>query len=642
MQIDTTKPTIAGSNHPRIDHMDTASARCESPRRVTVDESTLENVPELELSVLVPPQKHTEAREEQAYRHLNGPDAHTPGRYDTDDEMDDSAIDDLRAEAIKMDNRPHVLFRLRRPWRLSNYGLFAHFLLRGFVASCCLGVLYSLLQGVLAIKGNVYSTAQTTIVLPLALKFIFGFLSDSFPIYGYRRRSYAIIGWTIAAANLLLLALLFHEPVGFYCFDGTSYDQTRICNPQAQENAHFFILMLTAVYFGLVIADAAADGLVVEICQAQTGPSPADLQMFSLILDALGSIVAYFFLGLCFNGHRHLGIFDWELSLRTIMYLLSALCMTAALGWLWLVSSEVAVELRPGEQAIHARAASTKCMFLLDVLCSHGFSLFVIYNLLATTLTAMSPPCESQVWAYVVRVENMQAQGADLVNSILTAVALELVRRFFLDSGWRQLVVWSTCISVLLSIPVVTVTVYDLQRSQYIFLFQEIFEKVPISVVFLVCKIASTHLAPRGQEATVSGLVSSTQALSYPLGRGIANSFYGIVPVLVTDRWDSQGALAQPANYISDTHEFRNILFAGYVCMYLLFVSSSALVYMLPAGRYAAYRVQNTPLHKHRMWIGLSTAALIVVSFVASGVLSLGAVLPQLSCKAFFGGDGKC
>ena len=79
-------------------------------------------------------------------------------------------------------------------------------------------LLVGILQGLSGPLINVYpldlnatEAQQTTIStlksLPASLKLIFGFVSDNFPILGYRRKSYMMIGWGLAAFSYGFLVL---------------------------------------------------------------------------------------------------------------------------------------------------------------------------------------------------------------------------------------------------------------------------------------------------------------------------------------------------------------------------------------------------------------------------------------------------
>ncbi|KAH9142723.1 hypothetical protein AeNC1_019487, partial [Aphanomyces euteiches] len=104
-------------------------------------------------------------------------------------------------------------------------------------------------------------------------------LSDCFPIFGYRRKSWILIGWTITMVSLIVM---FSSSLGDpYCNvekatkEGHSkacsaiYSQTtarykKYFNLDAPNNGTMFIMLSVLVSFGYVMADCAADAMVVE------------------------------------------------------------------------------------------------------------------------------------------------------------------------------------------------------------------------------------------------------------------------------------------------------------------------------------------------------------------------------------------
>jgi hypothetical protein len=70
------------------------------------------------------------------------------------------------------------------------------------------------------------TTMFTLRFLPASLKIVFGFLSDSVPIMGYRRKPYMIIGWIIASLSQLILIfasnLHFNPSAGRQCFGAST------------------------------------------------------------------------------------------------------------------------------------------------------------------------------------------------------------------------------------------------------------------------------------------------------------------------------------------------------------------------------------------------------------------------------------
>jgi len=79
-----------------------------------------------------------------------------------------------------------------------------------FSVGLMIGGSISLLYPVLVVKGGAQASlmaASTAIIMLFwSYKIFFGFLSDCFPIFGYKRKPYMIIGWMFCASVLVLLA----------------------------------------------------------------------------------------------------------------------------------------------------------------------------------------------------------------------------------------------------------------------------------------------------------------------------------------------------------------------------------------------------------------------------------------------------
>lgn len=106
---------------------------------------------------------------------------------------------------------------------------------------------------------------QTTIaavaMLPCTFKILFGFASDQLPLFGYRRKGYMWIGWsisTIVMAALLLkkdLTMNWHE-------DGT------VTIPENAPSIQQLSLSFLIFGIGFWLADVMGDSIVVSIIQA--------------------------------------------------------------------------------------------------------------------------------------------------------------------------------------------------------------------------------------------------------------------------------------------------------------------------------------------------------------------------------------
>ncbi|KAI9982617.1 hypothetical protein PInf_008589 [Phytophthora infestans] len=78
-----------------------------------------------------------------------------------------------------------------------NIGLLAQYAAVGMVYGMLPATIYPFLQQYLNCTGAQVTTASTLVVFPWSFKCFYGILSDCFPIFGYRRRPYMLLGWGI-------------------------------------------------------------------------------------------------------------------------------------------------------------------------------------------------------------------------------------------------------------------------------------------------------------------------------------------------------------------------------------------------------------------------------------------------------------
>lgn len=100
---------------------------------------------------------------------------------------------------------------------------------------------------------------------PWFIKPVWGFLSDAFPLFGYRRRSYLILANLLGAVGWVGLAVLTRGPVSALMF-----------------------LLLTN--FGLAFGDVIVDAIVVELARKESTERAGSLQSLCWGSRAVGSI----------------------------------------------------------------------------------------------------------------------------------------------------------------------------------------------------------------------------------------------------------------------------------------------------------------------------------------------------------------
>ena len=81
------------------------------------------------------------------------------------------------------------------------------------------------------------AAAASLTTLPWSFKILFAMLTDGVPIRGYRRRPYMVVGWSLTAVMLLVLACV-PLPEPYYCIEpetGAYLIDQMPCNPAAAE-----------------------------------------------------------------------------------------------------------------------------------------------------------------------------------------------------------------------------------------------------------------------------------------------------------------------------------------------------------------------------------------------------------------------
>ena len=552
------------------------------------------------------------------------------------------------------------------PMGIGNFAMPLHYFMSGALQSIFNGVLYASLMGTMGVKGHVYLTATITVNMPWCMKIVFGFISDWFPIMGYRRKYYCMIGWVLVSVVSVMFACLFTEPTPYYCFseDG-GYNESRVCNPDARLLSGWVVLSMACNMLGLTIAESAADGLLVECCQRkqETTRHGGTLQVDCFIIRIFGMASGSCLLAFLFNSKRHLGFFSWDLGLNSIALGVSGIAVAMVFIWWMLSSADQMQALRvpccasfASHQEIVATSpcsdwnhntSFTRCqvakdmfMQLLRLASTPKFLMFFVYQLLAPTISAMIPPTTDMIRRYWAGVQQLQQQLSEIATLLFYLCVLMVVRKVCIDKNWRALVTLSVVTSSIVGTSVCTLTATDVVRNQYFFLSGGLFESLPMACNFLVSTLASIQLAPKGHEATIYGLTATMHALAPSIARALSNWLYGFIPITVTGDGDSFGILSDPSEYIEDSTSFRFVVVTAILLNNVITLCSLLALPLLPKNgahiRSMNSPIQNTP-KKCTAWFTCATCGSVsLLSFV----LVFMAISPGSSCLKIVGGEG--
>ena len=490
---------------------------------------------------------------------------------------------------------------------------------------------------------------------PWALKFVFGFLSDRFPLVGFKRRSYAMLGWALSAAATGFIAIAFEEPLPYYCVQlqgNQHYDTGSVCNPHASANVMQIVIPLTLATLGGVTSTAAADGLMVECAQhGATAQARANYPVACLMARTVGMISASCFLAVCLGSPIYLGNAAWDIGINNAMFVCCGVSLASVLFWALLAQADrpqphhvnccsVAPALNGAYAHSYCNEAHRRLADTMELFSAEGFFAFVSYNLFAPAMVAFVPPTDGPMRRYWAQVGQAQHQGAKAATAVFFLITLALFQRCVAGTSWRALVCWATVAAVVIDTTIQIVVATDTSRNQYLYVLQDPASALPPAALYLVATLGCVEMAPQGQEATVFSLVTSAHSVVTPLAGAMANAFYSQLPFWISGNRLHVGALTLSKNYTEDTVWFQGIVCISVSTAALVTLSSLGLLPLLPRNEQNAGKLRVTPRTPRHAALGVILCAMLGICFVAGVTLGIMAIVPAMSCMQFLGGRG--
>ena len=481
------------------------------------------------------------------------------------------------------------------------HALYAQYFVVGIVSSALPATLYGFFLNYLAVDAYVYATAAQVIALPWSFKICFGMLNDCFPLRGYRRKPYMTIGWLICTMSLLAIAVHGMPQAGQRSASG------------------WFSSMMALAAAGYIMADVAADGLVVGLAKQEDIAVRGTLQSNVYLVRTLGSVVAALLVGLGMNGHEYNGEFSWSLSFTQVCV---ALAIPSAV---MVIISWYGIHDERSNQTMSAQAYLQECYKLLS---QKGMFYLSLYSLAHGSIGGINTTAGGNVAKVWANVKVMQSSLFGIVGAIIFAGGLHLVKTRLLHVNWRHTIVATTVCLTILDGVFTFCTIYNVIRNQYFYLGETIVVMVPAAARFMVTTLVVVEIAPDGQEGVTYGLLTTLHNLGGPVAQAISNSLFArFTP-----------SLSNAANYVRDSLAVRNAVAQSYALSYGMGLVALLLLPLLPSQKKEAReRMLEWPAHTK---YAKGTIALTVSAWIYSVTMNMLAMFPQTQCLTFVGGEG--
>mmetsp|Transcript_32765 Transcript_32765/g.76572 ORF Transcript_32765/g.76572 Transcript_32765/m.76572 type:complete len:579 (+) Transcript_32765:76-1812(+) len=506
-------------------------------------------------------------------------------------------------------------------YEFRNIGFLLQYFAVGIIYGGLPATIYGFFLGFLNVPGYVYATAAVVTTMPWSFKLFFGFLNDCFPILGYRRKPYMVLGWTLCFLTLLVLGTK-PLPKPYFCVapDG-NFDKDQICNEEARWAGGEFACLMCLAALGYVVADVAADGLMVEFAQREPQEKRGTTQTTIYLVRTIGSIVATAVVGIGMNGKEYNGTFDFTLRFNQVMLIFSIPAgLMIPVSW-FLVKDTPVQEGQRRSLRQYLRQAwalmTHKAVFMV-----------VMWNFWEAVIGRINTTASGLVKSEWAGVKNFQNQLFSLVSLMVFSYGLHIVKKRFLHCSWRKMLLGTGIFLNVMDGTLAFLTTYDIVRNQYFYLGEQILDDIPAAANFVIGTFIVVELADQGVEGLTYGLLTTVANLGNPFSRAIGNQIFGLF----------RPNLSDSANYRSDTPEFRNTVALSFLLSYGFSFASFLLLLLIPDQKEEAQR-------RKKAWGSRSTYGVITIvllAFAMSYALTINfmTMIPATACLEVVGGSG--
>ncbi|KAG3121725.1 hypothetical protein PI125_g12 [Phytophthora idaei] len=500
-------------------------------------------------------------------------------------------------------------------------GLLAQYAGVGFLAGIIPGVIYPVLQGYLNAEGTIVVSATVLVQIPWCYKMFFGVISDCFPILGYRRRPYMVLGWVFCVVILFIMAAM-SVPDPYYG-DSSMHDieeedwtaeQIASINENASSSAGKYVVPMMLASFGYLLCEVAADAMVVEYAQRepieQRGRVQTAVYAVKTSFTALGAAVIAFFM----NGEEYAGSFDFSLTFQQLMLISGIICAPLVfVSWFLLHEDRVTDNPAFGEYMSS----------FWTLLQKRAIYQIVAYKFFSGVFNSFNIVSSSNIKLYWVHATPFNNSFMTIVGTVFYAITLALTGKYGLDWNWRTIIIITMCGALSIDAFMAMLTVWDVVRNQWFWLGVPMIEYLPDGIRFMIATYVVVELAEPGHEGALYGLLTATTNLTTPFGRSIAKLVNAQFHVWLKD-------------IEADTYVVRHdVTITIWIC-YCMKLLSLAFLPLLPRQKAETQELKRTGGSSRIM--GIFTVGYLAFAIVWATLVNLLSMYETTMCWKITGG----
>ncbi|EGZ28292.1 hypothetical protein PHYSODRAFT_248487 [Phytophthora sojae] len=503
-------------------------------------------------------------------------------------------------------------------------GLIAQYAAVGFIDGLLPNVIYPFLQNYLNIPGSETTTASVLVQLPWSFKVFYGIVSDCFPIRGYRRRPYMVMGWILTLLMVLEMVL---TPEGQPYFTDPAYRNVKpedytpeiiaTINYDAANQGSKYIVPMMACVFGYLMADVCADAIVVELAQREPLEIRGRTQTVIYTTRYLFNIIALILVAFCFNGDEYGGDFDFSLSFPMLMLVVGIMLIPMVpVTWFFIYE-----EQRPD---YHKNFKHYMCE-LWDIVQTRAVYQYVAYQFFSGIFAMFTYVSSYPIQTNWANVSPLEEKIAGFCTTGMFAIAVWFSGNYGRDWDWRRTAAVTMICNVTLDAVVKLLTIWDVVRSPYFWLGIPILQQIPQGIIYIVGSFIIVELSTEGHEGAMYGLLTTVYNLATPFAAAITRNVDGQYD-LSTERIQN------------DSYGVRHDVTITVFIMWGANLFSLVFLCMLPRQKEQTQVMKRLGGSSYLM--GVVTVAYLTFSLIWSVMTNIMSIFDSTACLVIAGGEG--
>ncbi|RLN44604.1 hypothetical protein BBO99_00003660 [Phytophthora kernoviae] len=488
-------------------------------------------------------------------------DLKTPEDYD----------EDIESGALRAGGAPSI-------WSMRNIGVLVSFCCVTVVYGMSLSILYAVMNNYLYMSGLLVATAKALVQIPRVLRVFLSALSDIYPIFGYRRRPYMVIGWSVAFVACFIMAVI---PLGDPYYEDASLEdidladmtseQLALVHTDAPHQGTKFIFLFMLANLGAVIAYGPTYGIFIELSQREPEHIRGRLQTNVFMVRNALAIVTAFLTGLCLNSTEYGGTFSWSIGFNGIMWICTAVCLIT-IPFCWFCVAEEKVE--------QTKSIGTFYKEIYEVIQQQPFYRLFIFRYFTKILGSVSVTASSNIQSIYAQVTPLNDGLAACLSQVLVVAGIFSIKKWGLQWNWQYLAIFSQLFAVFVDAFPTYFTIWNVFRSQWFWLGVPLLEDFVGEFVDYATTITMVEIADPGREATSMGFLGSITAAAKPFG------------TVITKSVDSYFDIGQTA-LKRDDHAVHMDLSYAYIIAYLFNIVAVVFAFLLPRQKHEAQAMKQ-------------------------------------------------